>query len=35
LGVRASACTPLPTAVVRGEVAVNELLHEMLCAEGG
>jgi hypothetical protein len=35
LRVRASACTPLPTAVVRGKIAVYELLHEMLWVEGG
>lgn len=35
LRVRASARTPLPTAVVRGKVAVYELLHEMLWVGGG
>jgi hypothetical protein len=30
LRVRASACAPLPTTIVRGEIAVYELLHEML-----
>jgi len=30
LRVRARACAPLPTTVVRGEIAVYELLHEML-----
>lgn len=35
LRVRASACTPLPTAVVRGKITVYELLHEMLWVEDG
>jgi hypothetical protein len=36
LRVRASACAPLPTTVVRGEIAVYELLHEMLqCGKRG
>lgn len=30
LRVRASARAPLPTTVVRGEIAIYELLHEML-----
>jgi hypothetical protein len=34
LRVRAGACTPLPTTVVRGEVAVYELLHEVLWVRG-
>lgn len=30
LRVRASACAPLPTTIVRGEIAVYKLLHKML-----
>lgn len=30
LRVRASACAPLPTTIVRSEIAVYKLLHKML-----
>jgi hypothetical protein len=30
LWVRASACAPLPTTIVRGEIAVYELPHKVL-----